>query len=213
MWIFSAFLSPLWQWTEYLWGSLHLSLILYSLEAFSHNSFQHPLSILTTFLNWHTYSLPRTFTHSDAQLQARQQTHKMQKRLPRFGHINKSWSRIKKPNPSFKMEINTFTSISITFPFYYQHLISAPVSFMIMMLIMMIITVVMMVMMIVFVITLLIDCGRVTGAIFHPLNSFSAQFSGWRREGGALTGPDLLQREYCVWVEGFWKQDFNWVGG
>lgn len=42
---------------------------------------------------------------------------------------------------------------------------------MIMMPIMVIITVVMIVMMIVFVITLLIYYGRVTDAIFHPLNS------------------------------------------
>lgn len=48
---------------------------------------------------------------------------------------------------------------------------------MIMMPIMVIITVVMMVMMIVFVITLLIDCGRVTGAIFQPLDSFRVGFS------------------------------------
>lgn len=65
---------------------------------------------------------------------------------------------------------------------------------MIMMPIMMIITVVMMAMMIMFVITLLIDCGRVTDTISHPLNSFRVEFSFWRRKGGALT-PDLFQTE------------------
>lgn len=48
---------------------------------------------------------------------------------------------------------------------------------------MVIITIVMMVMMIVFVITMLIDCGRVTDAIFQPLNSFRVKFTVWRREG------------------------------
>lgn len=71
---------------------------------------------------------------------------------------------------------------------------------MIMMQIMAIITVVMMVMMIVFVITQLIDCGHVTGAIFLWLNSQCVEFAVWRREGGALIGPDLFQRERILFL-------------
>lgn len=88
------------------------------------------------------------------------------------------------------MEINTFTFISITLPLDYQHFECVPVSFMIMMQIMVIITVVMMVMMIVFVITWLIDYGRVTSAIFLWLSLQCVEFAVWKKDEGALIGPD-----------------------
>lgn len=77
---------------------------------------------------------------------------------------------------------------------------------MIMMPIMVIITVVMM--MIVFVITLLIDCGHVTDAIFHLLNSFCVEL--------ALNVPDLWGYSASVGdvkPKVFWKTKFNSLGG
>lgn len=146
-----------------------------------------PLSILPpslSLLNWHTFP-PRSHIHAQMHSYKHNSKHAS---LTGIQHVTEASSlqshlwvfKSRKKNPSsFAMEINTFTSISITFPLDYQHFDYDPVSFMIMMPIMVIITVVMMVMMIVFVITLLIDCGLVRGAIFQPLNSFCVEFAVW----------------------------------